>query len=424
MPQLSRAEFIRQLADQIFDVRRIQLVADDCGLPPGEIDWQGPSRLVWSDVLAVAERCNALGRLRDRISQDLHNFSSLNIEPPIPAEGGGLSWSADWDVGRQEEEQAALGSIRGGDTMPFVLQAPTGYGRTWFLQRLEARLQDQVAANGDPIKVYVLRDTAFKTDAGGKEFFRTLANAMAEQTPTDLDAHAAWWERRERNLSPPECFGYFIKDLCGAGGRICLLIDIPETIWQLDNGPRGDFFGRIREWKHAGPASPLKNLRSVVAFSVTPALLTNLDQSANLSDEVWEIGGFVDGEIRELAFLHGLSWSAAEIRTVQRLVDGHPRYARRLLRACRAGKSFADLVATSHHPKGIFHYELLQIRTLLRQRGSLWAAFQSVAKDRLPPKKEADYIALLQAGIIQSADGGKTFQLRFELLERILELPG
>ena len=32
------------------------MIAHDLGLPPGEVDWSGPSRLVWSEVLVHAER--------------------------------------------------------------------------------------------------------------------------------------------------------------------------------------------------------------------------------------------------------------------------------------------------------------------------------------------------------------------------------
>lgn len=93
---LSRAEYIRRVADSIYQTRTIQMIAHDLGLAPGEVDWSGPSRLVWSEVLVHAERNGQFEPLLRRIGDEVEDLRDVAIDAPtlqgsIPPPGG--NWS-------------------------------------------------------------------------------------------------------------------------------------------------------------------------------------------------------------------------------------------------------------------------------------------------------------------------------------------
>lgn len=417
MTELSRAEYIRRVADAISDTRTIQMIASDLDLPPGEIDWSGPSRLVWSEVLTHAQRAQKHDALRARIGSEVVALQGVVIaspraqgEPPAP----GDSWSPDWDVGREEIEKAALRVIEGPERTPFVVYGPDGYGKSWFLERLIARVQER----GAGVRPYMIPDAAFNTDAGAEAFFRELMRCLADQTDLAPSEVAARW-KKDPDLSPAERFHYFVKSLPGSP-RTCLIFDVPDTIWRLPSGVRNDLFGKIREWKHAR-VGPLTALRSVVAFSLTPALMNDDPNQSNLSSSPFVLDGLSDPEVRALAALYGLEWTATELVEVQRMLDGHPRHVRRLMYECTRGHRVTELLADCHLPGRLFHDDLFNLRTTLARRDSLWKAFRRVANEHLAPEQADDYRALLSAGLIRS-DDGRRFDLRYGLLRRVLDV--
>jgi len=420
MNELSRAEYIRRVADEIHDTRDIKEIVADVGLPPGDIDWNGASRLVWSEVLTHAQRVRKLDELRERIGGRVVALRGVTIAPPRVLGGPpapGDSWSPHWDVGREEIEKAALRMIEGSERTPVVVHGPRGYGKSWFLKRLFTRLDE----SDGRVFLLMIPEAVFKTDAGAEEFFRTLVRYLADKTNMKPSEFTALW-RQDPDLNPSERFHYFVKSLPGSPRRrTCLLFDVPDRIWKLEPGVRNDFFGKIREWMHADDG-PLTELRSVVAFSLTPALMHDDPNQSNLNPTPFVLGGLNHHEVRSLAALYGLDWTSAELVEVQRVLDGHPKYVRTLMSSCVGGQSVIAVLATCHLPERIFHNDLLDLREMLRSRDSLWRAFQRVATSHAAPERNEDHRALLSAGLIRSEDGVR-FDLRYGLLHRILDLP-
>lgn len=418
---LSRAEYIRRVADSIYQTRTIQMIAHDLGLAPGEVDWSGPSRLVWSEVLVHAERNGQFEPLLRRIGDEVEDLRDVAIDAPtlqgsIPPPGG--NWSPDWDVGREDIEKAALQAIEGNERNPFVVYGPSGYGKSWFLDRLAARLTERKSG----IRTLVLPETAFTTHRTTRDFYLALMRALLRQVGRNPNEATARWNA-EPDSPEPEHLRALVSDLAGSPPvRTCVLFDVPDSIWELDPPARNDFFNQIRDWRHER-VGPLTEVRSVVAFSLKPAEWIDTLRGSPFNVPSFVLDGLNDAEVRALASLHGLHWTREELAAVQRALGGHPRHIRSVMCAAVKGDALTTLLKEGHLPGRIFHDTLLDLRETLRQRSSLWAGFQRVVREGVAPGDERDYRTLLSAGLLRS-DDGRRFDVRYELLRRLIELPG
>lgn len=415
---ISRAEFVRRIAGAVYQRELIEGFADQVGLPVGGIAWGDGARVAWSELLYQAQHAK---KVEDFVTSVWALVPSLRGERLARSTTRFPDWSPDWDVGRELIEKEALERIEGDSRIPVVLFGASGYGRSWFVSRLVARLNERGRIPFD--RVIVLREENFKTDGAATDFFDGLWEGITAQLSPRHRQGLGGGVAADPDGNPAENFRDRIAALANVTrDNLCILFDVPDTIWELPPEVRNGFFAQIRAWKHAVGES-FRRLRCVVAFSLTPPEMHDDPRQSNLAPDPFELRGFSAGEVRALAVLYDVPWTNDEIAAVQATLGGHPQYVRRVLDACAKGEAVVPLLADCHLAGRPFHGVLLDLRERLRVRASLWDAFVGVARENKAPRSSADYRALLSAGLIRSDDNVR-YELRFDLLHRILGLPG
>jgi hypothetical protein len=195
---------------------------------------------------------------------------------------------------------------------------------------------------------------------------------------------------------------------------VLLAIDRADAIWGSELAD--ELFGLVRAWaENAAEPGSWSSLRLILAVSTTPALLIrNPSQSPfNLTQPI-RLGDLDREQVRELARLHRVSLSEADIDRLMELVGGHPDLVRLALYAMATGTRLEQVL----DGRGVFDEVFAQWVSRFARQPELAAAFATVARGESAPIEPMVEQRLISAGLIVKGDRGR--QLRCRLYRQLV----
>ncbi len=326
-----------------------------------------------------------------------------------------------WYVHRSEEEGQALEALEYPGAA-VALIAPEAFGKTWLLQHLLGAVQQRG-------RVVNLNLRAFGHTEIMKSYSRFLRE-LARQILVDAcgarpDQAAATVDEAWRYADNPiDNLNTLMKRQILAGftdGRWLILA--LDGVDALGKHPYvEDFFTLLRGWMDSAGRSPWSALRLVLTLATAPRLLiSGVHQSPfNVATQL-RLADLEDGQVAQLAELHGLGWDAKERQALMELVGGHPYLVRMALyEGRRHGRPVAELVAPQSR---VFVEYLAQKERELRATPSLWEAFTRALGDGRVAMDFDCFDRLRHAGFLIQDELSGEYRPRYALLRRLLR-PG
>lgn len=274
-----------------------------------------------------------------------------------------------------------------------LLKGPRGTGKTTALVRGlgQARERGMRVVFTD---LQALEEAQF---ASPDTFFRTLADALAEQLELETLPRTQWIEDWAPSLNLRR---YLRRSLLPHADR--------QIVWALDGVDRlfsrpfyGDVFGLFRSWHNERASDPeglWSRLTLVLGYSTEAHLfLPDLDQSPFNVGVRLELGDFSEAEVQYVN--EGLGKPLRNPGELARFVarfGGHPYLVQRGLRELAQGRSDLGALETSYAP---FRDHLRAVLLALRQDPALCAVVRLLlqGQERFP---EESAERLRSAGLI------------------------
>jgi AAA-like domain/TIR domain len=339
-------------------------------------------------------------------------MTTPHLQPP------GTPYLSTWYVARPFEERLAHAKLEYGQ--PVLLWGPRRQGRTW----LWSHVADQWLKSVDdgrriaPILFHTLPPDAFTSlDACLHAFAAALLEALDDPSP-EATLEAAWSGRGDPKA---KLNALLSRTLRGIRGPLLLVLDRADLL--VGCAFYNDVSGLLRSWAERFPrGEPWSRLRLLVTVSTHPARLsTEINQSFfyGLSDPI-EVGDLDRNQVADLATLHGVSLSAADLDLLMDLTGGHPHLVRSVLFDLAGQRYPLSALAAGPPPvPSLAADHLRQHRTRLAASPDLAQGFAALAANPAASVPSAVLDALIRQGLVRQGDKG-THPVRYRLYQRLL----
>jgi hypothetical protein len=344
---------------------------------------------------------------------DIRHPSLENLGAPFPRatrritlepETGAIRTESQYYVIRKADRE--IENLLGLQGITILLRGPGQSGKSSCLLRACS-----VAQKRGQLPVYA--DLAsFEGDqlAGLEALLRELAKRIAR-------AHAAPfvfdWDPSEGSKGN---FARFMES-------VVLLDNIQPTLLILDNvdvlidrSYRDDFFIAVREWHNNRATNGCwMNLSIMIGHASDPIFWITRGPVFNVGRRIW-LEDFSVEEVGRMSALYEYSIRSGQIRSLRKLVGGHPFLLRQALYTlCQEHISLADLRREAHEDKGPFGDHLRAITWYLYEKKELRDEVIRLIRDERC-SDEANFQKLLAAGVITGASRSEA-RLRCELYQ-------
>lgn len=395
------------------------MILSDVGLDGARVDLNGAAQVLWFNVIEEAERSDALLRLVDLVRTRYPSLAAT-IPPlgeaektPSPSAGSPASWrrapgdgyDPQWHVERSEEG-AILGYLESAST-PCWMCGPSTIGKSWMVQRI----LDLLAHRATPPCVVEVSFGLMESSTS-ETFQRELAAQMLDRVGGDPATMDRVWSRSTSRMALTRLLE--LEVLPRVEGLLLLVFEVDDapqtwTRWR-------ELLPVLREWHRRAVRAPWDRLRMLIAVSTTPA--TSIDPIGSAFNiPVVELGELPAGEVRELAWRHGLTWDAAAFRSVGTLIGRadaphpracHPYLSRLVMWECATrDQALDDVLTLGAQGRGVFEAHLDRLRLWLDSRPDALSAFRRICQTHGTRIEARDTFVLLRdAGLVIGGSDG------------------
>jgi AAA-like domain len=168
-----------------------------------------------------------------------------------------------------------------------------------------------------------------------------------------------------------------------------------------------DFLPLLRSWyEDASEFEIWQKLRLVVVHSTEAYIPLNINQSPFNVGLPIRLPEFTLQQVQELALRHGLTWAENEaglgkLRSLLKMIGGHPYLVRLALYALRQQLSLTQLLEEAPTPSGIYSEHLRHQLQDLQERPALAIAFQKILSAKPEPLEATTLYQLESLGLIK-----------------------
>ncbi|NEP00245.1 MAG: molecular chaperone Tir [Symploca sp. SIO2E9] len=255
------------------------------------------------------------------------------------------------------------------------IKAPSLMGKTLLISKVLAKLTAQKFR-----KVYLNFHLAEEKDFTNLDKFLKWFCVSISQSLELENKLTDYWDG-EFSTSKVNCTIYFEKYLLAENNKplvLCLdeverVFDKPEVV--------SDFLGLLRAWHEQGRVRPIwKRLRLVVAHSTEVYIPLNINESPFNVGVLIELPEFTLEQVRDLAQLHDLDWTDAQVKQLMEMVGGHPHLVERAFSHLKVHKniSLEQLLQTAATEEGIYSSHLRRLWRVIEQQTELLEALKKV----------------------------------------------
>lgn len=321
-----------------------------------------------------------------------------------------------WYIPRRDAELLALNKLRDAG-IPVTLQAPEGFGKSWMVRHLLARLaqQDLVAGQRTEVVRFNLRKATVTPLSSLDELLTLLLRAVLEQLQIDkVDALLARASKVPGDAKRKFRRAFEQHVLSREANRVLLILEEADHLH--GSADETDFFAVLRAMAEDTTA-PYQRLRLLVTIAAEAGFLETTNHSAffGLSLPI-VLDGFTLAQLRSEASLYGLHPDDSGLRELHRLTGGHPFFARLAMHEAVCGeKSLAAVLSATDARGGLFASSLQRLRMYVEREGLKSALCEILASPRhnLPP---IQYLKLYRKGLVVESNPGE-YRLRCPLFE-------
>lgn len=321
-----------------------------------------------------------------------------------------------WYIPRRDAELLALNKLRDAG-IPVTLQAPEGFGKSWMVRHLLARMAQQDLATGHKTEVvrFNLRKATATTPASLDQLLTSLLRTVLEQLQVEkVDALLARASKVPGDAKRKFRRAFEQHVLSREANRVLLILEEADHLH--GSADETDFFAVLRAMAEDTTA-PYQRLRLLVTIAAEAGFLETTNHSAffGLSLPI-VLDGFTLAQLRAEASLYGLHPDDAGLRELHRLTGGHPFFARLAMHEAVCGeKSLAAVLSATDARGGLFASSLQRLRMHVEREGLKSALCEILASPRhnLPP---IQYLKLYRKGLVVESNPGE-YRLRCPLFE-------
>ncbi len=321
-----------------------------------------------------------------------------------------------WYIPRRDAELLALNKLRDAG-IPVTLQAPEGFGKSWMVRHLLARLaqQDLVAGQRTEVVRFNLRKATVTPLSSLDELLTLLLRAVLEQLQIDkVDALLARASKVPGDAKRKFRRAFEQHVLSREANRVLLILEEADHLH--GSADETDFFAVLRAMAEDTTA-PYQRLRLLVTIAAEAGFLETTNHSAffGLSLPI-VLDGFTLAQLRAEASIYGLHPDDSGLRELHRLTGGHPFFARLAMHEAVCGeKSLAAVLSATDARGGLFASSLQRLRMYVEREGLKSALCEILASPRhnLP---SIQYLKLYRKGLVVESNPGE-YRLRCPLFE-------
>ena len=307
---------------------------------------------------------------------------------------------------------------------PLVIWAPERHGKTWFLEHICQELIDQTTP-------YLLR---LNLDRLGAEAYGSL-DSFVQELGSHLAAQFAVLPGARRDLMTATLRVWRLTSrieqrldaiieqvfLQRAPGLLYLALDRLDAV--KDSVFQDAFFAIVRGWMDRKDEAPWSRLRLLMATSMAPAWMAKLPTSSPfVISPPLIIEDFTVEQLAHLCRLHDLPWDEEQLRSLMKLIGGHPYLTRMAMyNAVAKGYSVEQLVSPERPGVQVFDGFLETCRLRLMAQPGLWPTAERVLRGKVLSALDRLVVPRLERlGIVRVQ--GDTCKVRYPLYLRLLEI--
>jgi hypothetical protein len=351
----------------------------------------------------TTDRSRPNADLREESGTTRLRSPALELAGPTQArpQGPGLGYDPAWHVTHLEEEEWTLNAIiQGGE--PIAVCAPLHYGKSWFVKRVLALLEQRAPALA---RSYVDLSAVERTS------LETLLKAIGTKISQDVGLEIVDWPLHgEAQSKLLEVLEVHIKPRVPDGMILCL--DLPDEMWEFPD--RDEFFGLMRALSGQSDPERWRWLRVMLAFSMSPSLfIDSITRSPWNSPEV-RLDEFSREQVQELAGRHGLHLSSRDMELLWQTIGGHPYMVRHALyEVVRTRRTLQEILRD-----GSLDFHLHRLENLLTRNDSLCESLcKLMAGHRIDQRHRR---RLEAAGVVRWDESAQRYVPRFPIYGRLL----
>ncbi|NEO29154.1 MAG: molecular chaperone Tir [Symploca sp. SIO3C6] len=255
------------------------------------------------------------------------------------------------------------------------IKAPSLMGKTLLISKVLDKLAKQNFR-----KVYLNFHLAEEKDFGNLEKFLKWFCVSVSQSLGLENKLTDYWDG-EFSTSKVNCTIYFEKYLLAKNNKpLVLCLDEVDRVFDKRE-VAGDFFGLLRAWHEQGRVSTIwKRLRLVVAHSTEVYIPLHINESPFNVGVPIELPEFTLEQVRDLAKLHDLDWTDAQVKQLMEMVGGHPHLVEQAFSHLKVNKkiSLEQLLETAATEEGIYSSHLRRLWRVIEQQTELLEALKKV----------------------------------------------
>lgn len=321
-----------------------------------------------------------------------------------------------WYIPRRDAELLALNKLRDAG-IPVTLQAPEGFGKSWMVRHLLARIAQQDLTTGQKTDVvrFNVRKATTTAPSSLEELLTSLLRCVLEQLHVEkVDALLARASKVPGDAKRKFRRAFEQHVLAGSTDRVLLIIEEADHLH--GSAHETDFFAVLRAMAEDTTA-PYQRLRLLVTIGAEAGFLETTNHSAffGLSLPI-VLDGFTLAQLRSESSLYGLHPDDPGLCELHRLTGGHPFFARLAMHEAVCGeKTLAEVLSSTDARGGLFASSLQRLRMYVEREGLKSSLCEILASPRysLPARQ---YLQMYRKGLVIETNPGE-YRLRCPLIE-------
>lgn len=321
-----------------------------------------------------------------------------------------------WYIPRRDAELLALNKLRDAG-IPVTLQAPEGFGKSWMVRHLLARIAQQDLTTGQKTEVvrFNVRKATTTAPSSLEELLTSLNRCVLEQLHIEkVDALLARASKVPGDAKRKFRRAFEQHVLARSTDRVLLIIEEADHLH--GSAYETDFFAVLRAMAEDTTA-PYQRLRLLVTIGAEAGFLETTNHSAffGLSLPI-VLDGFTLAQLRSESSMYGLHPDDPGLRELHRLTGGHPFFARLAMHEAVCGeKTLAGILSSTDTRGGLFASSLQRLRMYVEREGLKSSLCEILASPRysLPARQ---YLQLYRKGLVIETNPGE-YRLRCPLIE-------
>ncbi|MEM9089463.1 MAG: AAA-like domain-containing protein [Cyanobacteria bacterium P01_F01_bin.53] len=313
------------------------------------------------------------------IPTDTKPKSSPNTAAALPFPEGAVALQSPFYLTRPGVETLCYQTVKQPGAL-IRIKAPKLMGKTSLMNRILAEANENVG----PVVYLDLGNCARALLKDLDKFLRRLCAITTQKLGLENKVNDYW----DTDIlgSNDNCTAYFEEYLLPATpAPITLGLDDIDRLFPYPEMAE-DVLGMLRCWHEKGKVSPLwQRLHLVIAHSTEVYIPLDINQSPFNAGVPIELRAFNQEQVAQLAQLHDLALSAAQIEILTQRVGGHPYLIRLALYKLRVSPiPLETLLQNAASESGIYIAHLRRYLEIVSRSPELASALQQVVKASTP----------------------------------------